>query len=68
MRATLYKTDEEFLFALGEAMREEYKAVIDSGLVLQLDDPGLPDTCGIWPIPSPRSRSTRSSPWFASRR
>ena len=26
-----YKTDEEFLFALGEAMREEYKAVIDAG-------------------------------------
>jgi 5-methyltetrahydropteroyltriglutamate--homocysteine methyltransferase len=39
-----YKTDEEFLFAIGDAMHEEYKAVIDAGFVLQLDDPGLPDT------------------------
>jgi 5-methyltetrahydropteroyltriglutamate--homocysteine methyltransferase len=45
-----YKTDEEFLFALADAMREEYKAIIDAGLVLQLDDPGLPDT---WDLANP---------------
>ena len=39
-----YKTDEEFVFAIGEAMREEYRAIIDAGFVLQLDDPGLPDS------------------------
>jgi 5-methyltetrahydropteroyltriglutamate--homocysteine methyltransferase len=39
-----YKTDEEFLVALGEALREEYKAIIEAGFVLQLDDPGLPST------------------------
>jgi 5-methyltetrahydropteroyltriglutamate--homocysteine methyltransferase len=39
-----YKTDEEYLFALAEAIGEEYKAVVDAGFVLQLDDPGLPDT------------------------
>ena len=38
-----YKTEEEFLFALAEAMREEYRAVVDAGFVLQIDDPGLPD-------------------------
>jgi 5-methyltetrahydropteroyltriglutamate--homocysteine methyltransferase len=38
-----YKTEEEFVFASAEAMREEYKAVTDAGLVLQLDDPSLPD-------------------------
>jgi len=38
-----YKTDEEFVFASAEAMREEYKAVTDAGIVLQLDDPSLPD-------------------------
>ena len=27
-----YKDDEEFLFALAEALREEYKAIIDAGL------------------------------------
>jgi len=38
-----YKTDEEFVFAVAEAMREEYKAIVDAGLVLQIDDPSLPD-------------------------
>jgi 5-methyltetrahydropteroyltriglutamate--homocysteine methyltransferase len=34
-----YEKDEEFLYACAEAMREEYKAILDAGLVLQLDDP-----------------------------
>jgi 5-methyltetrahydropteroyltriglutamate--homocysteine methyltransferase len=38
-----YKTEEEFVFAAADAMREEYKAIIDAGLVLQVDDPSLPD-------------------------
>jgi 5-methyltetrahydropteroyltriglutamate--homocysteine methyltransferase len=37
-----YKTDEEFLFGLAEALHEEYKAVIDAGLDLQVDDAFLP--------------------------
>jgi 5-methyltetrahydropteroyltriglutamate--homocysteine methyltransferase len=36
-----YKTDEEFLFACADALREEYKAIVDAGLILQLDDPSL---------------------------
>jgi 5-methyltetrahydropteroyltriglutamate--homocysteine methyltransferase len=36
-----YKTYEEFLFASADAMREEYKAILDAGLILQLDDPAL---------------------------
>jgi 5-methyltetrahydropteroyltriglutamate--homocysteine methyltransferase len=36
-----YKTDEEYLYALAEALREEYRAIIDAGLVLQVDDPLL---------------------------
>jgi 5-methyltetrahydropteroyltriglutamate--homocysteine methyltransferase len=38
---TYYKTYEEFVFAAAEAMREEYKAILDASLVLQLDDPAL---------------------------
>jgi 5-methyltetrahydropteroyltriglutamate--homocysteine methyltransferase len=38
---TYYKTYEEFVFAAAEAMREEYRAILDAGLVLQLDDPAL---------------------------
>jgi 5-methyltetrahydropteroyltriglutamate--homocysteine methyltransferase len=39
-----YKTDEEYLFALADAIKHEYKAIVDAGLILQLDDPALPDT------------------------
>lgn len=39
-----YANDEEYVFALADAMKHEYKAIIDAGFVLQLDDPALPDT------------------------
>ncbi len=38
-----YKTEEEFVFAAADAMREEYKAIVDAGIILQIDDPSLPD-------------------------
>ena len=38
-----YKTEEEFLFAAANAMHDEYKAIVDAGIVLQIDDPSLPD-------------------------
>ena len=48
-----YKSDEEYLFAIAGAMKDEYKAIIDAGFILQLDDPGLPDTYDmIVPTPS----------------
>src|SRR6267154_3254690 len=34
-----YKTDDEFLYACADAMREEYKAIVDAGIILQFDDP-----------------------------
>lgn len=36
-----YPTEEEFIWACAEAMREEYKAIIDAGLILQIDDPAM---------------------------
>jgi 5-methyltetrahydropteroyltriglutamate--homocysteine methyltransferase len=36
-----YKTDDEFLFACADAMRHEYQAIIDAGLILQFDDPSI---------------------------
>ena len=36
-----YRTDDEYLFAIAEAMREEYRAIVDAGLLLQIDDPRL---------------------------
>jgi len=38
-----YKSDEEFFFAVADAMRHEYKAIVDAGLYLQIDDPFLTD-------------------------
>jgi 5-methyltetrahydropteroyltriglutamate--homocysteine methyltransferase len=45
-----YKTDEEFLFACADAMREEYKAIVEAGLVLQLDDPAIAEN---WDMVNP---------------
>ena len=36
-----YNTDEEFRLALADALHEEYRAIVDAGLVLQIDDPQL---------------------------
>ncbi|HYC65786.1 MAG TPA: cobalamin-independent methionine synthase II family protein [Reyranellaceae bacterium] len=36
-----YKSDDEFVFACAEAMRAEYKAIVDAGLILQIDDPAI---------------------------
>jgi 5-methyltetrahydropteroyltriglutamate--homocysteine methyltransferase len=33
-----YRTDEEFIFALADALNEEYRAIIDAGLYVQIDD------------------------------
>lgn len=38
---THYATEDEFLYACADAMREEYKAIIDAGLLLQIDDPSI---------------------------
>ncbi len=48
-----YQTEEEFLFACADAMREEYKAIVDAGLILQLDDPAIAENWDmINPAPS----------------
>ena len=36
-----YKSEEELLYACADAMHEEYKAIIDAGLTVQLDDPAI---------------------------
>ena len=36
-----YKTTEEYLTAICDAMHEEYKAIVDAGFYLQIDDPRL---------------------------
>jgi 5-methyltetrahydropteroyltriglutamate--homocysteine methyltransferase len=36
-----YKSDDEYLTALADAMRVEYQAIVDAGLILQIDDPRM---------------------------
>jgi 5-methyltetrahydropteroyltriglutamate--homocysteine methyltransferase len=36
-----YRSEEEFQYALAEALREEYLAIVDAGFILQIDDPSL---------------------------
>jgi len=36
-----YKSDEEYLQAVGDALRTEYQAIVDAGFILQIDDPWL---------------------------
>jgi 5-methyltetrahydropteroyltriglutamate--homocysteine methyltransferase len=37
-----YETQEEYEIAVAEAMGVEYRAIVDAGFSLQIDDPGLP--------------------------
>ena len=38
-----YKSDEEYFFALAAELAKEYRAIVASGILLQVDDPFLPD-------------------------
>ncbi len=56
-----YKTDEDYVYAIAEAMRVEYEAIAASGLILQVDDAWLPalwDRIGMdMGLPAFRARS-----------
>ena len=41
LKNNFYKTDEEYIFALADVMRKEYKAIVEAGFILQLDCPDL---------------------------
>ena len=47
-----YATEEEYVFAIAEALRTEYRAIVDAGFVVQIDDPGLGETWDMM-IPAP---------------
>ena len=44
-----YPDAECFLFAIADALHEEYKAITDAGFILQIDDPDLPDGWQMYP-------------------
>lgn len=63
-RNEYYPTDEDYLFAIAEAMREEYRAIADAGFLLQIDDPRVVTQYGM-PDPAPSIAEYRQ---FAERR
>ena len=44
-----YKTDEELSFAIADAMHDEYKAITDAGILLQVDEPSVFTMWQTWP-------------------
>jgi 5-methyltetrahydropteroyltriglutamate--homocysteine methyltransferase len=47
-----YPSEEAYVFAIAEALRTEYRAIVDAGFILQIDDPGLGETWDML-IPAP---------------
>jgi 5-methyltetrahydropteroyltriglutamate--homocysteine methyltransferase len=43
-----YADSRDYVWALAEAIREEYRAIVDAGFVLQIDDPALVDLYDWW--------------------
>jgi 5-methyltetrahydropteroyltriglutamate--homocysteine methyltransferase len=44
-----YPSERDFLFALADALHEEYAAIVEAGFVLQVDDPSLADEWALSP-------------------
>jgi 5-methyltetrahydropteroyltriglutamate--homocysteine methyltransferase len=41
-----YPSYQDYLFAVADALAEEYRAIVDAGFLLQVDDPSLTDVLG----------------------
>jgi len=49
LRNEHYPNEEAYLEAIADCMHEEYKAIVDAGFRLQIDDPDLPDGWLMYP-------------------
>jgi 5-methyltetrahydropteroyltriglutamate--homocysteine methyltransferase len=56
LRNEYYPHDESFLAAIADVLHEEYKTITDAGLLLQVDDPDLPDGWQMFPDMTVRIR------------
>jgi len=49
-----YQTEEEYLWALADAMKTEYRTIVEAGFILQIDDPRMvTEYDSMDPAPSP---------------
>jgi 5-methyltetrahydropteroyltriglutamate--homocysteine methyltransferase len=51
-----YKTPEEYFHAVADAMHEEYRGIVDAGLLVQIDDPFLTELFSFAPL-SPEEKA-----------
>jgi 5-methyltetrahydropteroyltriglutamate--homocysteine methyltransferase len=58
-----YPTEEEYVYAMAAMFQGEYKAVVEAGFLLQIDDPGLADKFGMFYPPS-QSKPSASTPSY----
>ena len=62
-----YGSEEEWIFALADALNEEYRAVVDAGLYVQVDDAYMATMYDTM-VPPATMPTTASGPSSASRR
>jgi 5-methyltetrahydropteroyltriglutamate--homocysteine methyltransferase len=53
-----YRTEEEYLGAVADAMHEEYQAIVDAGFLVQVDDPFLTELFSYSPLDAAERRKT----------
>ncbi len=63
MENRYYKSEEEHLYAVADALREEYRTIVDAGFMVQIDDPRLAMHYMLFP-----DQSVEDSRAFARRR
>jgi 5-methyltetrahydropteroyltriglutamate--homocysteine methyltransferase len=59
-----YNSEDDYVFAVADALRDEYKAIVDAGLILQVDDAYLAHTYEVM-VPPKTPRDYRK--WAAVR-
>ncbi|MDE3077574.1 MAG: cobalamin-independent methionine synthase II family protein [Chloroflexota bacterium] len=64
-RNLYYASEEEYLLAVAEAMRDEYQAIVEAGFILQLDDPWLSEIYSD-PALTPAERRGRAEAYAAA--
>jgi 5-methyltetrahydropteroyltriglutamate--homocysteine methyltransferase len=53
-----YPSEEEYLFAVADALRTEYQAIVDAGFLVQIDDPFLTELFSYSPLDAAARRRT----------
>jgi 5-methyltetrahydropteroyltriglutamate--homocysteine methyltransferase len=53
-----YKTYEEYMHAVADALGHEYRAIVDAGFLLQIDDPFLTELYSFSKLPAAELRNT----------